>query len=285
VLTGFGRIEVVWSDTIPALKFTIFILSHFVSVVSMTVGSTVSAFANRLSNSLEVHLMGLLDFDSALFLQERLHYEIAGREDTLGGLLICEHPPLITVGREGSRADIRPDPNELEARQLKVRWVGRGGPAVMHSPGQLAVYPVLPLDRLNIGLSAFRRLLEETVIDVCNDGKIKAWRDSGQSGVWCRTGRIATIGAAVKRWVSHQGMFVNVAPDPELADLVQYPGQDPRVSSFATESRRRISMHSIRSGLIHHLAGRFGYADYHLYTGHPLLTRTKKRVYDYAAHH
>ena len=251
----------------------------------MTASSTESPFANRMSNSLEVHLLGLLDFESALFLQERLLYEIAGREDTLGGLLICEHPPLITVGREGSRSDIRPDPHELEARQLKVRWVGRGGPAVLHSPGQLAVYPVLPLDRLNIGLSAFRRLLEEAVVDVCSDGKIKAWRDSRQAGVWCRTGRIATIGAAVKRWVSHQGLFVNVAPDPELADLVRYPGRDPRVSSFAAEPSRRNSMHAIRSGLIHHLAGRFRYADYHLYTGHPLLKRAKKRVHDYAAHH
>ena len=255
------------------------------SRLTMSMPSTESAFANRTSNSLEVHLLGMLDFDSALFLQERLLYDIAGREDTLDSLLICEHPPLITVGREGSRSQILPDPDELESRQLDVRWIGRGGPAVMHSQGQLAVYPILPLDRLDIGLSVFRRLLEDAVIDVCNDLKIKAWRDSQHPGVWCRSGRIATIGASVKRWVSHQGLFVNVAPDPDLARLVRYPGPDSRVSSFAAEPGRRNSMHSIRSGLIHHLAGLFHYADYHLYTGHPLLKRTKQRVYDYAAHH
>lgn len=251
----------------------------------MPSSSKASAFANRTSNSLEVHLLGMVDFDSALFLQERLLYEIAGREDTLGGLLICEHPPLITVGRNGSRSDIRPLPDELEARQLEVRWLNRGGPTILHAPGQLAVYPILPLKRLGIGLSEFRRLLEESVIDVCRDAKIPASRDSQHAGIWCRTGRIASIGAAVKRWVSHQGMFVNVTHDPELTNLIQYPGDDSRVTSLSVQPSRRNSMHSVRSGLIHHLASRFGYADYHLYTGHPLLKRTKIQVHDFAANH
>ena len=251
----------------------------------MSSPSTESAFANCTSNSLEVHLLGLVDFDSALFLQERLLYEIAGRADKLGGLLICEHPPLITVGRNGSRSDIQLSPEELDARQLETRWLNRGGPTILHAPGQLAVYPILPLDRLTIGVAEYRQLLEQTVIDVCSDAKIPAWRDPHHAGVWCRSGRIASIGAAVKRWVSHQGIFVNVTHDPDLVNLIRYPGDDSRVTSLSAQPSRRNSMHSVRSGLIHHLASLFGYADYHLYTGHPLLKRTKKRLHDFATNH
>ena len=69
----------------------------------------------RHSTALDVRLLGMVDFESALFLQERLVYEISGREDLFGGLLLCEHPPLVTVGRAGSRAHILVDPKELTA--------------------------------------------------------------------------------------------------------------------------------------------------------------------------
>ena len=73
----------------------------------MAVGSTNCSDLADTSAPLEVYLLGIVDFDSALFLQERLAYEISGRSDAMGTLLLCEHPPLITVGREGSRSHIR----------------------------------------------------------------------------------------------------------------------------------------------------------------------------------
>ena len=82
------------------------------------------------SDALSVHLMGLVDYPSIELLQERLIYEISGRSDRLGGLLICEHPPLITIGREGSRFDTPAEDRELLARQLEIRW-----PAGAEAPG------------------------------------------------------------------------------------------------------------------------------------------------------
>src|SRR5712691_2702948 len=76
--------------------------------------------------ALQVYLLGLVEFESALVLQRRLAYQVAGDRDG-AVLFLCEHPPLITVGRQGSRAHILCEPEELRARQWRVRWVNRGG--------------------------------------------------------------------------------------------------------------------------------------------------------------
>src|SRR4051812_20367886 len=89
------------------------------------------------TSSLEVHLLGLVDFDSAVFLQEKLLYETSERNDTQGALLVCEHPPVVTIGREGSSSHILANSSELTARQIETRWVNRGGGSIMHAPGQL----------------------------------------------------------------------------------------------------------------------------------------------------
>src|SRR5437016_11172103 len=81
------------------------------------------ALTPALDGSLEIYLLGLVDFDAALSLQERLVLEIAQHDDGRGALLICEHPPLITIGREGSQADILCESHELVARQIEVRWL------------------------------------------------------------------------------------------------------------------------------------------------------------------
>ena len=93
----------------------------------MTVAPTIWSPANRKSDALQVYLLGMVDFDSALFLQERLLYEISGRTDRLGGLILCEHPPMVTIGRDGSRSQLLVEPAELTKQQIEVRWLNRGG--------------------------------------------------------------------------------------------------------------------------------------------------------------
>ncbi len=66
---------------------------------------------------------------AALALQQRLVYEAGGRQDATITLLVCEHPPIITIGRGGSRAQLRASAAELASRQIEVRWVNRGGGA------------------------------------------------------------------------------------------------------------------------------------------------------------
>lgn len=228
--------------------------------------------------ALEVHLLGLLDFGAYLALQERLIFEISGRADRQGTLLICEFPPLITMGREASRSQLLAGEEQLNALEIDVRWVARSGPAVIHAPGQLVVTPILPLDRLGLGLSAYRTRLEEAVQAACHDVRVPARRRPHQPGLWSRTGRVASFGGAVKSWVSHHGVFLNVDPEPSFLKLVQPPTANECVTSLQAQRSSPMSMSGVREAVIRRIAERFGYERHHVYTGHPQLRRTRRKV-------
>lgn len=248
------------------------------------VSSTSDALRQVASSSLEVYLLGVVDFQSALILQERMVQEVSERRDTLGKLLLCEHPPILTIGREGSISHLRVDERELTSRRIDVRWLNRGGGCMIHAPGQLAAYPILPLDRLNFGLHEYRKGLEQAAIEVCREMRIPAFRDEKRPGVWCRTGRWAEVGIAVRSWVSYHGLFVNVATPTQLFDLIESrsAGEPDELTTLSAERHSTVSMHVVREALLRHLARELGYEEFHLYTGHPLLKRTRRRVHVHA---
>jgi lipoyl(octanoyl) transferase len=232
----------------------------------------------RHADPLEVHLLGIVDYDAALYLQERLVYEFSGRDDRSGSLLICEHPPIVTIGREGSRAHLRVEDREFLARQMEVRWTNRGGGCLVHCPGQLAIYPVVPLERLGIRPSEYIGRLTEAVIDLCTELRVPAWPCEDGRGVACRLGRFTAMGAAVKSDVTYHGMFINVAPPMDLIRLVDSGPRGERQTSLAAQRGRATEMHTVREGLIRHLSAVLGYSRHHLYTGHPLLKRTRRKI-------
>jgi lipoyl(octanoyl) transferase len=248
----------------------------------MTLASTLTSTTKSASRSLDVYLLGVVDFDSALFLQERTLYDLSDRGDSNGVLIVCEHPPMITVGREGSRSHIVCDSHELTSRQMDVRRLNRGGGCFVHAPGQLAIYPILPLGRLQIGLAEYRHLLEECLIDVARDLKVPAYRREDEPGIFCRCGQIGHLGVAVKSWTSYHGMFLNVSPIPELMRLVMSNRCGEKVTTLSAQRQRVTPMHTVRESVIRNLSKRLGYAKSYLYTRHPLLRRTKRNVYAHA---
>ena len=102
--------------------------------------------------TLEVYMLGLVDFLEVQQLQRRIVYDLG--EQGGAALILCEHPPTISVGRAGSRAHIGPDDDTLRALGIKVHWVNRGGGCVFHLPGQLSAYFALPLESAGLTLSA-----------------------------------------------------------------------------------------------------------------------------------
>ncbi|QDT56967.1 Octanoyltransferase [Caulifigura coniformis] len=231
-------------------------------------------FANR---SLEVHLLGLVDFTSALALQERLAFDLGDETSPAGVLLIAEHPPGITLGRDASSQHVLADAETLARREIPVNWVGRGGPAICHAPGQLAIYPILPLDRLGLGLEEFRRRLESAVVDVCHELRVAAKRRESEPGVWTRYGQVAQFGAAVRSWVTTHGMFLNVTTDPGFLKLVaSTPGE--RATTLQSLRLAPVSMNQVRESVVRHVAAHFGFSNVHTSAGHPLLRRTLRRI-------
>ena len=109
--------------------------------------------------------------------------------------------------------------------------------------------------------------------------RVEATRDPDVPGVFCRTGQLGFVASGVRNWVTHQGLFLNVAPAMHLMRLVDgAPGQPPPTSLSAQRSRP-VSMHATREHLVRHLAAQLGYDRWHLYTSHPLLKRTRKAVH------
>jgi lipoyl(octanoyl) transferase len=230
------------------------------------------------TGSLEVHLLGLVDYDAALALQERLVYEISGRVDTQGVLLLCEHPPLISIGRQGSRSHVLASEHDLKACQMDVRWVARGGGAAVHAIGQLCITPILPLDRLQMNISEYRLRLETALVAACRDQRVAAKRVPSAPGVWCRGGLLASFGAAVKYGTTLHGAVLNVGPDPGFLKMVDSSPPGERVTSLQAQRGRRIEMSGVRESVIRQFSCAFGYERIHVYTSHPLLQRTTQRV-------
>lgn len=257
---------------------------------------------------LEVHLLGLVDFDAWLGLQEYLTYEMSGASDCNGRLFLCEHPPLITVGREGSAQDILIDEQARKQLELPIRWVSRGGGAIAHGPGQLAIYLLIPLFRMGIGIADYRRRLEIAVCETCRELKLAARRHPAAPGIWGRSGQLGFVGAGIRSAITNHGLFLNVSLSPEFQKLTQPCSTErlpstgsreelvelsdqlddgrtksasdflQRGTSIQTERLQPVSMPRLRETLIRKLSSQFGYLESDISTGHPLLKRTLQRV-------
>ena len=129
------------------------------------------------SAAIETHLLGLIDHARCLALQRRLVDEIAGRDDGQIALLLCEHPDLITVGRAGSAADLSLESGLLRSHRLETHWIGRGGGCVVHTPGQLAIYPVVPLKWHRFSVGEYLDRLQSGLLDAWT-----RWAFAGNSG-------------------------------------------------------------------------------------------------------
>jgi lipoyl(octanoyl) transferase len=225
---------------------------------------------------LQAYLLGTVDFETALALQRRLVYHVAGERST-AALVLCEHSPLITVGRQGSRLHILAEPEQLRTRQWRVRWVNRGGGCWLHLPGQLAIYPVLALDSLGLGLEAYLERLHGLLSAVLEDFGIRAETRPHQAGLWVGPRLIAGIGVAVRDWVAYYGAVLNVHPDLEPFRLVRCGGTPAGLmTSLARERRAPLRPALVRERLLEHFARDFGFERTALFSDHPLLNDFKK---------
>ncbi len=156
---------------------------------------------------LEVVEAGLVSYGEALEWQRELAEDrIAGRlsHDVL---LLLEHPPVVTLGRNSHAAHL------LRPAGVEVFEVERGGDVTFHGPGQLVGYPILDLRAYKQDLHWYLRTLEQALIDALGILAIPAERNPGLTGVWTRGRKIASIGIHVKQWVTWHGFALNVTTD------------------------------------------------------------------------
>jgi lipoyl(octanoyl) transferase len=220
---------------------------------------------------LRAYLFGLMDFEAAMHLQRRFVEQVQERRDA-AFLLLCEHPPQISIGREGSWAHIQSDGHALNPGGLPVRWVNRGGGCFHHQPGQLALYFMTALDRHGLTIPAYLDRLSLVLADVLGDFCLRpdAGADSADLHVAGRT--IANVGVAVSNWVTYFGAVLNINPD--LSAWRRGGGWHfSGMTSIERERRGPLRTAMLRERLLDHLAARFGFTRTSLFLDHPSLRR------------
>jgi len=231
---------------------------------------------------LEVYLLGLVDFEEVQQLQRRMVYDLGER----GGasLVLCEHPPTISVGRSGSRVHIAADDAELRSMGIKVHWVNRGGGCVLHLPGQLAIYFALPLAPPLLDVQRYLDGLHDAIGRVLAEFDLTGTCRPGWPGVFLGDARVASVGVAVNRWIAYHGLTLNVGPFLSPFGLIAEPGRGGtliRQTSMEARRQRPAPMSRVREALIRQLEAVFGLEQHHVYTEHPLIRR-KVRAHVYA---
>jgi len=222
--------------------------------------------------------LGTIDYATGLRLQEKL---VALRKEGQIGdvLLLLEHAPVITLGRNAKSANILASPELLAQRGVEVFECDRGGDVTFHGPGQLVAYPIFDLrgfpsdspNRRTLGVVEFVRRLEEVLIRTCAELGIPTTRIPGLTGVWTEpstgyvgTGaltrpveqsstsdaKIAALGVHISRGVTSHGLALNVNTDLTFFNLIIPCGITSRpVTSMQRELNRELPMQDVAHAL------------------------------------
>jgi lipoyl(octanoyl) transferase len=198
--------------------------------------------------------IGLVEYESALASQRKIHGEVASGNHA-NTLLLLEHPSVYTAGK-------RTQTFEMPSDGTPVVQVDRGGRITWHGPGQLVGYPIVKLIKPT-ELVGFVRTLESALISVCAEVGVNAVRVDGRSGVWISDGKgdrkIAAIGIRVASGVTMHGFALNVSPDlSKFSQIVPCGIDDATVTSLAIELNRSVDIAEITPIVEKHLVEALG---------------------------
>lgn len=172
------------------------------------------------------------------------------REEIGDVLLLLEHPPVLTMGRNAKAENVLASAAELRRSGVELFHCDRGGDVTYHGPGQLVGYPILDLRRLGMGPVAYMRALEETHIRVAAGWGLQAERMPGLTGVWLgRPARkLVAMGIHVSGGITSHGFALNVVPDLELFQRLIVPCglAGHGVTSLARELGQPVAMARVR---------------------------------------
>ena len=136
-------------------------------------------------------------------------------------LILVEHPPVVTLGRNARNPEhLSASPELLRARGVELFEVERGGDVTFHGPGQLVGYPIIDLKRHKEDLHWYLRQVEEVIMRALLPFGIAGERSKGQTGVWTEGRKIASIGVHTRQWVTWHGFALNVSTDLSYFDLM-----------------------------------------------------------------
>ncbi len=223
--------------------------------------------------------LGRVGYDEGLRLQAEIaELRYQGRVENV--LLLLEHPPVLTLGRNANRSNVLASDQLLASRGVTLHEINRGGDVTYHGPGQLVGYPIFDLRSLRnsgggrLGPVDFVRMMEEALIRLCGVYGVRAGRIRGLTGVWCgladssplngldrggsRDRKIGAIGIHVARGITSHGFAFNVTTDLRDFQLINPCGITDRP---VTSLEKEVADPAILPGpetLAHEAARQFG---------------------------
>ncbi|MBU1090964.1 MAG: lipoyl(octanoyl) transferase LipB [Candidatus Omnitrophica bacterium] len=203
--------------------------------------------------------LGLIQFKPAWYFQKEAFKAVKhGYIDS--ALIICQHYPVITLGRCANRDNILCSNKVLAFKGIGVFEIERGGDVTYHGPGQLTIYPIFNLNYLKKDIHWYLRQLEEITINFLKDFGITSERRPGLTGVWVGNKKIASIGITVKNWITYHGVSINIESE-DLANfkLITPCGLDIEMTCLEKELGRHIAITDLKNDLIRRFGGRLSF--------------------------
>jgi lipoate-protein ligase B len=168
-------------------------------------------------------------------------------------LILVEHDEVVTLGRR------RDAGKNVLSRDLPVVEIERGGDVTYHGPGQLVAYPILKLEGDERDLHAYLRRLEAALLDTLAAFGLHGRRNPGLTGAWIGPRKVASIGIAVRRWVTFHGLALNVSTDLTRFSAINPCGLDAAVMTSMSEAAgRAISLDAVKPALVSSLGAALG---------------------------
>jgi lipoyl(octanoyl) transferase len=209
---------------------------------------------------------GIIPYKEAWDLQTKLHQELVSNKRAgypqpgFHYFILCEHPPVYTLGKSGSEDHLRINEAERAAFDIEFYKINRGGDITFHGPGQLVGYPILDLDLIFTDVHRYVRSLEEVIIRVLKKYDIDGVRSDRYTGVWVNTDKvndesekICAIGVHLSRWVTMHGFAFNINTNLAYFDHIIPCGiQDPdkSVCSLSSLLRKDVDLQQIKQEVI-----------------------------------
>jgi lipoyl(octanoyl) transferase len=218
--------------------------------------------------------LGRIDYATGLRLQHTL-VDLRKRNEIPNTLLLLEHAPVITLGRNANRSNVLASDEFLKERGVELFECDRGGDVTFHGPGQLVGYPIFDLrsftddsgNRKTLGAVDFVRRMEEALIRLCLDYKIPTERVRGMTGVWTSStdpehpqAKIAAIGVHISRGVTSHGFALNLTNEPlDYFPLIVPCGIASKpVTSIEKEIGTAVALDDVAQKLTAHFGRVFG---------------------------
>ncbi|MXW43908.1 MAG: lipoyl(octanoyl) transferase LipB [Candidatus Dadabacteria bacterium] len=213
---------------------------------------------------LDIYELGTVPYEKALEYQENL---LAKRiaEEIQDSLILLEHPPTITTGRKGNTENLLVREEYLKKHGISFVYASRGGDITFHGPGQIVGYPILNLKNHGMDIRKHLRMIEEMIIRTLRDFNIEGRRIDGVTGVWVKRSKIASIGIAIRKWVTYHGFALNVSTNLDYFELILSCGiTDVRITSIGSwlGNEEEVKMDDVTRSVIKNFMGVFGFEDF-----------------------